>query len=386
MPTMAHGRSKYLLPALILVFVFLWINRGDFFGPGDERPNAESLDYNRPWSQQELRPVVLSTDEEINIQVFEQVNPAVVNIAATTLGMNFWLELTPREGQGSGFIIDRNGYILTNSHVVAKAQKITVTMADGKKIPATLVGRDTGSDLAVIRIPSGSVDAVAILGDSDRVRVGQKAIAIGNPFGLSHTLTTGIVSALNRGIQSGDGRLIEDLIQTDAAINPGNSGGPLLNSSGEVIGINTAIFTLSGGHQGIGFAIPINRAKDMATQLITSGRVARPWLGITGVAVTPELARGLNLPISNGILIVEVVPGSPADQAGLRGGHREVIVESVRLLLGGDILTAVQGQEIKDMKNLVGMLDKFKVGESILVKIYRDGNPMEVASVLTERP
>jgi serine protease Do len=383
---MAHGRSKYLLPALILVFIFLWINRGDFFGPGDERPSAESLDYNRPWSQPELRPVVLSTDEEINIQVFEQVNPAVVNIAATTLGMNFWLEVTPREGQGSGFIIDRNGYILTNSHVVAKAQKITVTMADGKKIPATLVGRDPGSDLAVIKIPSGSVDAVAILGDSDRVRVGQKAIAIGNPFGLSHTLTTGIVSALNRGIQSGDGRLIEDLIQTDAAINPGNSGGPLLNSSGEVIGINTAIFTLSGGHQGIGFAIPINRAKDMATQLITSGKVARPWLGITGVAVTSELARGLKLPISNGILIVEVVPGSPADQAGMRGGHREVIVESVRLLLGGDILTAVNGQEIEDMKNLVGMLDKFKVGETILVKIYRDGNPMEVAAVLTERP
>jgi putative serine protease PepD len=249
--------------------------------------------------------------------------------------MNFWMEIIPREGQGSGFVIDRKGYILTNNHVVAKAQKITVTLVNGKKLPASLVGRDPVSDLAVIKIPAASVDAVAVLGDSDQVRVGQKAIAIGNPFGLSHSLTTGIVSALNREIRTQDGIHIDDLIQTDAAINPGNSGGPLLNSNGEVIGINTAIFSLSGGYQGIGFAIPINRAKRVATQLIVSGQVRRAWLGITAISVTKDLSGQLGLPAKNGVLIVEVIPGGPADQAGLQGGNEEVVFGGLKLRIGG---------------------------------------------------
>jgi len=300
--------------------------------------------------------------------------------------MNFWMEIIPREGQGSGFIIDRKGYILTNNHVVAKAQKITVTLANAKKLTASLVGRDPTSDLAVIKIPSGNVDTVATLGNSDQVRVGQKAIAIGNPFGLSHTLTTGIVSALHREIRTEDGIHIDDLIQTDAAINPGNSGGPLLNSNGEVIGINTAIFSVSGGYQGIGFAIPINRAREVATQLITSGKVPRPWLGITGISLTKDLSDDFELASDHGVLIVEVLQGGPADQAGLRGGDKEVIFGGLKLLIGGDIITGINEQKISDMKDLVRNLNKFTPGQTITLKILSKNIPEARQLVLAERP
>lgn len=270
--------------------------------------------------------------------------------------------------------------------MVAKAQKIVVTMTDGQKVDATLVGRDPRSDLAIIKVPSKAVQAVAILGDSDTIRPGQKAIAIGNPFGLSHTLTTGVVSALKRSIQTEDGIQIENLIQTDAAINPGNSGGPLLNSNGEVIGINTAIFSLTGGYQGIGFAIPINRAKEIATQLITSGRVARPWLGISGIGMTQNLAEAIGLSASEGILVVEVIRGSPAHAAGLRGGDRDVIIGRIRLRLGGDIITTIEGSPVFDMKELVNALDRFRVGQTITLSVVRDGLKREIDVVLAERP
>lgn len=383
---MTNNRRKYLWLALILLLLFLWSNGEEISSFFKSSPRPESLDFNRPEGASAPRAIVVSSDEKIHMEVFEKVHPAVVNIATTTLGMNFWLEIIPRQGQGSGFIIDREGYILTNNHVVAKAQKITVTMADGRKIPATLIGRDPSSDLAVIKIPPTYVNVVAPLSDSDKVRVGQKAIAIGNPFGLSHTLTTGIVSALKRGIRTQDGNQIDDLIQTDAAINPGNSGGPLLNSSGEVIGINTAIYSLSGGYQGIGFAIPINVAKGVATQLITSGRVARPWLGISGISITPVLAEGLSLGVQEGVLVVEVVRGSPAHQAKLRGGHSEVIIGGQRLLLGGDIITAIDDREISDMKELVHWVGKMKVGQTVTLHILRDHRTMDLDILLAERP
>ena len=311
--------TKTVWIVLLLVFLFLWFRKEDGSIFPEKRPTVESLDFNAPKPSMVAQPAVYSSDEKINVAVFEKAHPSVVNIASTTLSMNFWMEVIPRQGQGSGFIIDRRGYILTNNHVVAKAQKLTVTTAKGNKIDATLVGRDPRTDLAVIRIPQGDVEAVATLGNSDNLRPGRKAIAIGNPFGLSHTLTTGIISALHRSIRTEDGNEIEDLIQTDAAINPGNSGGPLLDSNGDVIGINTAIFSLSGGYQGIGFAIPINLARRVAEQLITSGRVARPWLGISGLSLNPSLADGLGLGVSRGVLVVQVVRGGPAHQAGLRG-------------------------------------------------------------------
>jgi S1-C subfamily serine protease len=332
------------------------------------------------------RRVTISPDEEINVRVFENAHPAVVNIATTTLSMNFWLEITPRKGQGSGFVIDASGYILTNNHVVARAQKIIVTMADGRKTPANLVGRDPASDLAVIKIPPGFVNVVATLGDSDMVQVGQKAIAIGNPFGLSHTLTTGIISALNRGIRTDEGYEIEDLIQTDAAINPGNSGGPLLNSNGEVIGINTAIFSLSGGYQGIGFAIPINRAKRLASQLIVSGKVSRPWIGFSGISITPGLAEILGLGVKNGILVVDIARNSPAEKAGLRGGYQDAVAGGLRLRLGGDIILALDGHEIHDMKQLGRKLSRMRAGQSATLKIVRNGKALHLGLILAERP
>ena len=383
---MTNAKSKFLLAALIILILFLWSKRDNFSIFSQVKPTAELLDYNRAAKDSNPRPLIISTDEKINTDVFNKTHPAVVNIATTALGMNFWLEVIPREGQGSGFIIDRKGYVLTNNHVVAKAQKITVTMANGKKVSATLVGRDPNSDLAVIMIPSRYVDVVADLGDSDSVNVGQKAIAIGNPFGLSHTLTTGIISALNRGIRTKEGHQIDNLIQTDAAINPGNSGGPLLNSNGEVIGINTAIYSLSGGYQGIGFAIPINLAKNIATQLITSGRVARPWLGISGISVSHSLSEGLGLDVDQGVLVVEVIRGSPADHADLRGGHREVIFGGMRLLLGGDIITAIDNYKMSDMKQLVRLLEKLKVGQTVILQIVRNGQTKELKVLLAESP
>lgn len=383
---MLKTRSKYLWIALILFLIFVWSNRNEMESIFKRTKNFESLDFNKPLLQDEKRSVIVSTDEEIHTRVFETIHPAVVNIATTTLGINFWMEVIPREGQGSGFIIDSAGYILTNNHVVAKAQKIVVTMADGKKIPATLVGRDPRSDLAVIKIPSRHVDIVARLGNSTDLKVGQKTIAIGNPFGLTHTMTTGIISALNRGIRTEEGHEIEDLIQTDAAINPGNSGGPLLNSNGEVIGINTAIYSLSGGYQGIGFSIPSHIAKKVATQLITSGKVARPWLGISGTSITPALAEGLGLEVKKGVLIVKTVRGGPADQAGLVGGDREVVSGGMRIPLGGDIISHVDGKDISNMKELLNALERAEVGQSILIDILRNGRPIKVEVLLTERP
>ena len=378
--------GKYLWLILIILGLFIWINREELSKILHPRPKAESLEFNKSDSTSEIRPVIISKDEEINIHVFEKVHPAVVNIVATTLGLNFWMQVVPREGQGSGFIIDSKGYILTNNHVVEKAQKIIVTLSGGKKFSATLVGRDPDSDLAVIRISAVSNDKVAPLGNSDQVRVGQKAIAIGNPFGLSHTLTTGIVSAINRSIMTGENTQIDDLIQTDAAINPGNSGGPLLNSNGEVIGINTAIFSLSGGYQGIGFAIPINRAKQIATQLITSGKVARPWLGIQGVSINEELSEGLGLGTDKGVLIIGIVRGSPADQAGLRGGRRRIIVGGMELLIGGDIITGIDGYPVTGHNELVRLISEMPVGQTITLQIYRDRRAMDMQVTLAERP
>ncbi|MCD6295375.1 MAG: trypsin-like peptidase domain-containing protein [Deltaproteobacteria bacterium] len=383
---MSRYSTKTVWFVLLLIFLFLWFKKEDRSFFPEKRPTVESLDFNTPELSMVAQPAVYSPDEKINVDVFEKVHPAVVNIASTILGMNFWMEVIPRQGQGSGFIIDRRGYILTNNHVVAKAQKLTVTMASGKKIDATLVGRDPRTDLAVIRIPPGDVEAVATLGDSDKLRPGRKAIAIGNPFGLSHTLTTGIISALHRSIRTKDGNEIEDLIQTDAAINPGNSGGPLLDSNGHVIGINTAIFSLSGGYQGIGFAIPINQAKRVATQLITSGRVVRPWLGISGLSLSPSLAEGLGLGVSQGVLVVQVVRGGPAHQAGLRGGDREVLIRGIRLRLGGDIITDINGIAVDDMKQLVHHVEQMDVGEAVDLGVMRKGFSKRIRVMLSERP
>jgi len=336
-------------------------------------------------SLKENKTIVVSSDEVINVNVFEKVHAAVVNIATTTLSVNFWMQVTPQQGQGSGFIIDKRGYILTNNHVVENARDITVTLSNGKKLAATLIGRDATSDLAVIKISDDTINDVAELGDSNALQVGQKALAIGNPFGLGQTLTTGIISALNRSIMIDENTQIDDVIQTDAPINPGNSGGPLLNSSGEVIGINSSIYSTSGGYQGIGFAIPINQAKEIASQLITSGKVARPWLGVISIPIN-ELSGYLDFGIDNGLLIVQLYQKSPAEKAGLRGGDRMVIIGRYQLPIGGDIITTIDNNAVSESNDMDRALRKKKVGDKVNVKIFRDGRLMEIPVTLTEKP
>ena len=376
---------KQIVVILILLIIFIWIKKDDILIYTGLRPSAETLDFNEPKKTLENRPVILSNDEEINIRVFEQAHSAVVNITATTLDVDFFRGIFPREGQGSGFFIDKRGYILTNNHVVAKAQEINVTLADGKRLSAVMIGRDPYSDLAVIKVQEGSVNAVALLGDSDQIKVGQKAIAIGNPFGFSHTLTTGIVSALHRSIITSERIQYDDLIQTDAAINPGNSGGPLLNSSGEVIGINSAIFTRSGGYQGIGFAIPINKAKEVSNKLISSGRFLRPWLGASCVDLNNKLAKYIGLPINEGALIQVVYPKSPADLVGLKGGTAYVTDGFVKLLIGGDVIVSIDKESVKSSQDYLDILNKKKVGQEISIGIYRGKKYMEFKTILTEK-
>lgn len=328
----------------------------------------------------------IEQEEQNIINIYRRQSPTVVNIVATTLEMNFWMEVTPRKGQGSGFIIDPRGYILTNHHVVGDATRLEVTLADRRKLQAKLVGRDPETDLAVIQVDSKEDLPAADLGDSDSLRVGQRAIAIGNPFGLEHTVTVGVISALNRQIRTSEQISLFDLIQTDAAINPGNSGGPLIDSRGEVIGINTAIFTTSGGAQGIGFAIPINLAKEIATQLITAGKVARPWLGITGLSITRDLAEHLGLDAAEGVLVVQVVRGGPADQAGLRGGDRDVMIDGVRFRIGGDIIAAINEKAVSNMQQLAGHISRMRVGDTLILHVIREGRHREIQVLLAERP
>jgi serine protease Do len=376
---------KQIILVIILLFVFLWVKKDNLITYAGLRPAAETLDFNEQSKAAETRPIVISNDEEINVKVFEECHSAVVNISTVTLSVNFWRQITPREGQGSGFIIDKRGYILTNNHVVEKAQEIRVTLASGEKLPAQLIGRDPYSDIAVIKIASGKITTVVPLGDSDKIKVGQKAIAIGNPFGLSQTLTTGIISALGRSIETENGIEIDEIIQTDAAINPGNSGGPLLNSSGEVIGINTAIFSLSGGNQGIGFAIPINRAKEIAGNIITTGRVPRPWLGIDSVAIDDQLAYALGFPAGYGLLIQKISPNSPADHAGFRGGDRYAIIGGMQIVIGGDLIIAIDNEKITDNRKLVSILNRKKIGQKIVIEFYRGKRLMKQETVLTEK-
>ncbi|QPJ66398.1 MAG: trypsin-like serine protease [Candidatus Nitrohelix vancouverensis] len=349
------------------------------------RPMAQDLDFNRPENRSSGAPLA-TRDEEITTRVYDNNRSAVVNIASTALSMNFWRQIVPTQGQGTGVIIDQQGYILTNNHVVEGAQKITVTLDGTKRADAVLIGKAPSTDLAVIKIPSRFVDRVARLGNSDLIRVGQKAIAIGNPFGLSQTLTSGVISALDRHIQNEDGSILENLIQTDAAINPGNSGGPLLNSSGEVVGINTAIFSMSGGYQGIGFAIPINRARQVASQLITSGKFAVPWLGVSGLPLNPELSKAIGVDFDKGVVVVDVVMGSPAHKGGVQGGRREVSLGNMRLAVDGDIILGLNDRKIETMNDLTQTLSQYKIGDSVQLKVWRNNRLLALNLILQEKP
>jgi S1-C subfamily serine protease len=329
----------------------------------------------------------LAEDEKNNISIYQKASPSVVNVISTVITRDFFLNAIPREGSGSGAIIDPQGHILTNNHVIRDAQKLEVTLADGSKFPAKLVGTDPDNDLAVIRISAPAEKLKALpLGDSRNLQVGQKVLAIGNPFGLGLTLTTGIISSLGRNIRSEVGTLIEELIQTDASINPGNSGGPLLNSDGEMIGVNTAIISPTGGSVGIGFAIPVNTAKRIVPQLISKGYVSYPYAGATVQPLFPELAKALKLKVERGAMVIDVSPGGPADKAGLRGGNRQIQVGNVQLTVGGDVIVQVDQHEVKDADDLIRHIREKKPGDTVTLKISRDGQAKEVKITLQERP
>jgi S1-C subfamily serine protease len=322
------------------------------------------------------------TEEQNNISVYPKNIESVVNITSRAMAFDFFNGLVPQEGQGSGFIIDKAGHVLTNYHVIADARQVEVTLHNRKQYRATIVGTDRSHDLAVIQIKAPDLTPM-VLGDSRNLQVGQKVYAIGNPFGLSGTLTRGIVSSI-RSVQEPDGMTIDEAIQTDAAINPGNSGGPLLNWHGEVIGINTMIASSVGQSAGIGFAIPINTAKAVLNDLVTLGRVRRPALGIRTIPVSPELAEQMGLAAGYGLLIVQVVQGGSAERAGLRGGTERAYLGNMPIMIGGDLIVAMDGQEVQSQQDLSQMMNSHRAGDSARVTIYRGKKKMDVTVALSE--
>lgn len=331
--------------------------------------------------------VALTADEKNNIEVYKSTSKGVVNITSIVYEYDFFYGLVPREGAGSGSIIDDRGFILTNDHVIKDARRIEVTLADGTKWQGKLVGTDPDNDLAVIQIQAPkTVLHVIELGRSADLQVGQKVLAIGNPFGLSETLTTGIISSLGRSIRSQNGALIEDLIQTDAAINPGNSGGPLLDTSGRMIGINTAIFSPTGASVGVGFAVPVDTARRIIPDLIEKGHVAHPWMGLSMFPIVPGVASALDLNVDRGVIVVEVARKGPADKAGIRGSTRLVQIGNIRLPVGGDVIVEIDGQRVFSSEDVVRIARKHRPGDSINLKILRNGKFMIKRLVLGERP
>lgn len=332
----------------------------------------------------------LSDDELSTIRIYEDRNEAVVNINTETVAYNWFLEPIPQEGStGSGSIIDERGYVLTNYHVVEGAFRVYVTLADGQRIEGEVIGRDPENDLAVIKFnPSGHRLSTIPMGDSDSLRVGQQVLAIGNPFGLDRTLTTGIVSGLGRPLRARNDLVIRDMIQTDASINPGNSGGPLLDSRGVMIGINTMIVSPTGGSVGIGFAVPVNTARRVVPDLIEYGMVRRGWIDIVPRQLFPRLVAYADLPVEAGLLVSELVPGGNAAAAGLRGGDRGRAVRYGRtvIYLGGDIIVAVDGTPVESIANLYEALEDNLPGETVTVEYIRGRRRLETQVVLSERP
>jgi len=361
---------------LVLAFYFVTTRLSGPDGPSwVTRPEHVEL-------TQAAGPANYDPEEQNNIAVYKKALPAVVNITSTAVAYDFFYGAVPQQGMGSGFVIDTEGHILTNFHVVEGARQLEVTTSDKKKYKAQIIGTDPVHDLAVIQIPNKSVPQAEI-GDSKSLVVGQKVYAIGNPFGLSGTMTRGIISSIRS--LKGQRGFIDEAIQTDAAINPGNSGGPLLNARGQVIGINTMILT--GGVEqsaGIGFAIPINTAKAVLDDLVHLGRVRRPEIGVRTIPIGPELANQLGLAADSGLLIVDVVPGSAADRAGLKAGTERAYLGNYPIMIGGDLLVAIEGQPLEDQQDLSHVMQNHRSGDTVTVTIYRGKKRMDVKVVLGE--
>jgi S1-C subfamily serine protease len=325
------------------------------------------------------------SEEQQNIAVYKKALPSVVNILSTAVSFDFFYGPVPQQGQGSGFILDKQGHILTNNHVIDNAQKVEVTLSDKHKYKATVVGVDKAHDLALLQISNAPDLQPATLAESASLTVGQRVYAIGNPFGLSGTMTRGIISAI-RSIRGPNNSPIEDAIQTDAAVNPGNSGGPLLNSRGEVIGITTLIAN-NGADQssGIGFAIPVNTAKAVIADFAKYGRIRRPSLDISTLAIGPDIAEQIGLPADYGVLIQRVLPGGAAEKAGLHGGtQRAGYLGNMAVMSGGDLIIAMDGQEIANTQDLAAAMNSHKADDEVTLTIFRGRRKMDVKVKLSD--
>jgi S1-C subfamily serine protease len=339
------------------------------------------------------RPVSDTTGKGLTVnQIYDKDSDGVAYVTADkTQKVQSPFGLFPQQQQseatGSGFVIDDSGHILTNNHVVSGASKVTVKIGDGQTQDAKVVGSDPSSDVALLQVSNTDGLHPLQLGNSSSVEVGDPVVAIGNPFGLDRTVTSGIVSALQREINAPNGFSISDVIQTDAAINPGNSGGPLLDSEGRVIGINSQIETGGGqGSVGIGFAVPIDTASDVVHQLISTGQVKRAFLGVSGADVTPDLAKALNLPVDHGALVQQAYQGGPAQRAGLQGGTTQATVGGQQVALGGDIIVKVNGKDIQGMDDVVSAVNSAKPGDTMTLGVIRDGKPQDIKVTLGDRP
>ncbi len=369
---------KTIARSAIMVVVTALLAAGIVAGYFQLQPAPEKLASSAPAVQASFdKPAPVAGarsaifDEESVVAVYEKVSPAVVNIVSTTQKGTGPLGDFPQRGAGSGIVIDNEGHILTNNHVVDGANKVEVTLADGTTVAANTVGTDPVNDLAIVKIEiDASKLTIAPLGDSSKVRPGELAIAIGNPFGLERTVTVGVISSAGRTYTGDSGRPILNMIQTDAAINPGNSGGPLLNSSGEVIGINSAIESPVRGSVGIGFAVPVNTAKIFLPDLLKGGEITHPMLGVSGVAITAQLAKDLELPVEKGVYVASVVPGSPAAAAGVKGATASTAAHT-QAPKGGDVITAIDNVSVAKVEDLISYLDTKKVGDTVKLSIIR---------------
>jgi S1-C subfamily serine protease len=323
------------------------------------------------------RSAGLSSDELNNIEIYKTAHDTTVHITSTVYRRNFFWEIYPVKESGSGFIVNSDGLIITNNHVISGSAELQVTMADQSRYKADVIDRDPANDLALIKISPRAKLVTLRLGDSDKLQVGQKVLAIGNPFGLEGTLTTGIVSSLGRNLRDESGRELEGMIQTDAAINPGNSGGPLLDSQGNVIGVNTAIYG-PGGNIGIGFAMPINRVKVMLDAFQSGKKLTRPRLGVSGALVAGDLAEALNLPYQGGFLVYDVTQGSPAEQAGIAGARRWVVIQGVEVGIGGDLIIAIDGRAVDRPDAISRAMSRKRMGDSVELTIFRNGRTMKI--------
>jgi len=380
---------RLIMLALIVVLGAFWM--GSRYGPRQTEKvqawrTAEKPAALTTTSSETPHSDKLTEEESINVHIYQQASPAVANILTKATEYDFFMDPVPVEGAGSGFVIDPKGYILTNFHVVAGAQSIEVVLGDKTRFPAKFIGADQRNDVALIKIDPKDKQLTALtLGDSSTLLVGQKVLAIGDPFGFQTTLTTGVVSALGRTVQTSDTTFIDEAIQTDASINRGNSGGPLINTHGEVIGINSAIYTPSGTAAGIGFAIPINTAKMIANDLITEGKVRRAYLGVQTLELTGWLAEALDLPVREGLLVEEAKKSGPAAAAGVKGGDRAAQAGMRRIYIGGDLIVGIDGQKVANQFDMNVILNRKRPGDTVTLTLYRGAKKMDIPVKLGER-